>query len=191
MSIKKDFKIYYLLISEGTTEFKIFAYLTRNKFRDIFDKSNIKFSNKIEIIKDGKQIVSQGNLGGAGNIKDFKAKYVLIKKSYSGQKLFFILDKDIDDSLQIGNVIKGGGDMVQFIEYNSEYLLLKFAGKDPKKPSEFNNIKEFRGYSKAEFQKQFSKKASDLKDFDLDLIFGIVSYKEISSSFAELFSTLS
>jgi hypothetical protein len=190
MNTKKEFKVYYLLISEGTTEFTIFAYLTKNKFRELFEKSSTKFSNKVEIITE-KQTISQGKLGGAGHINDFKAKYDLIKKSYSGQKLFFLLDKDLDDSLKIEVVIKAGGDVVQFMEFNSEYLLLKFAGKNPKKPSEFNNLAEFRNYSYREFEKQFRKKASDLKDADLDLIFGTVSDEEIKASFNELFSTLS
>ncbi len=188
---KKSFDVYYLIISEGTTEFIIFAYLTKNKFRKLFEESNIKFSNKTEVIKDGNQIVSQGNLGGAGHIGDFKAKYSLIKNKYSDQKLFFLLDKDLDDSLKIENAIIAGGDIVQFIEYNSEYLLLKFSGKNPKTPSCFNGMKEFRDYSKIEFEKEFGKNASDLKDVDLELIFGDVSEKEIRLAFAEIFSTLS
>ena len=70
------FQIYYLLISEGTTEFNLFAYLTKNKFRDSFEKSNIKFSIKVEIVEAG---ISQGKLNGAGNLPSFKGKYDLIK----------------------------------------------------------------------------------------------------------------
>ena len=191
MSAKQKLRVYYLLLSEGTTEFNIFAYLTKNRFRESFEKSNIKFSNKIEVIKNGKQKIYQGNLGGAGDIKDFKTKYTLIKKGYSGQRLFFMLDKDLDDSLDIEVVIKNGGDIVQFVEHNSEYLLLKFDGMDPKEPSSFNNLGDFRKYTKLEFEKRFSKKASELKDFDLDSIFDKVTDKEIKTSFAELFSTLS
>lgn len=192
MNIKKSFKVYYLLISEGATEYNLFAYLTRNKFRGLFDASNIKFSDKVEIIKDEKQIVFKGNLGGTGNIGSFEAKYALIKKSYSGQKLFFLIDNDLEDSVEIGNTIKRGGDIVQFVEYNSEYLLLKFAGKNIKKPSEFNNRNEFRDYSKVEFRKHFhNRDASDLKDTDFDLIFNTVKDEDIKSSFSELFATLS
>ncbi len=190
MNTKKSFQIYYLLISEGTTEFNLFAYLTKNKFRDSFEKSNIKFSIKVEIVEAG---ISQGKLNGAGNLSSFKGKYDLIKNDsrYTGQKLFFIIDKDFDDSPQIETLIKSGGDIVQFVEFNSEYLLLKFAGKNPKNPSKFNCMKDFRDYSKVEFQKEFSKKASDLKDSDFDSIFRTVGDEEIKASFTELFSTLS
>lgn len=189
MSIKKSFRVYYLLISEGTTEFNIFAYITKDKFRELFENSNIKFSIKVEII-NGDQVISQGKLGGAGNIGDFRAKHALIKSYYADQTLFFLLDKDLDDSLDIEKIITAGGDIVQFIEFNSEHLLLKFAGKNPKKPSEFTNLKDFRDYTKAEFLKEFGKKASDLINTDFDLIFANTSYKEISSSFDKLFSTL-
>lgn len=190
MGTKKIFKIYYLLISEGTTEFNIFAYLTKNKFRELFEKSDIQFSNKVEIINNGNQIVSQGNLGGAGNIGDFKAKHSLIKSKYPDQKLFFILDNDLNDSLEIKNVIEAGGDIIQFMEYNSEYLLLKLAGKNPRRPSEFTNLKQFRTYSENEFKNHFGKDAPDLKDSDLDLIFATASTKDIRASFDKLFSTL-
>lgn len=187
MPKRKSFKIYYLLICEGTTEFNLFAYLTRNKFRGLFDKSNIKFSDKVQVVEVG---ISQGRLNGAGNIGDFKAKYDGIKQKYSGQKLFFVLDKDLDDSSRIEAMIQAGGDIVQFVEYNSEYLLLKLAGKNPKIPSEFKNLKEFRDYSKTEFLKQFGKKACDFKESDLDLIFKTINEEEARASFAEIFSTL-
>lgn len=189
MAIRKSFRIYYLLISEGTTEFNIFAYLTKNKFRELFEKSDIKFSNKVEII-NGNQIISQGKLNGVGNIGHFRANYTLLKTHYAGQKLFFLLDKDLDDSLDIGKIITDGGDIVQFVEYNSEYLLLKFAGKNPKTPAEFTNLKDFRDYSKVEFAKEFNVRACDLKDSDLDSIFATASFEEISASFDQLFSTL-
>ena len=190
MNIKKSFKIYYLLIYEGSTEFNIFRYLTTNKFRELFEKSDIKFSNKVEIITNDKQEVSQGNLGGAGNIGHFKAKYTLIKDKYAGQKLFFILDNDLDDSLEMKRIIEAGGDIIQFVEYNSEYLLLKLSGKNPKKPFEFTNLKEFRIYTENEFKSQFGKDAPDLKDSDLDIIFATASYEDIVASFDKLFSTL-
>src|SRR3989344_663539 len=171
MNTKKSFKTYYLLLAEGPTEFNLFAYLTKNKFRNLFAESSIQFSNKVEIIKDGKQKVSQGKLNGTSYIKDFKITNSLIKKQYAGQTLFFVLDKDLDDSLAIEKLIVKNGDIIQFVEYNSEYLLLKFGNKNPKKPSDFNNLKEFRDYCKPEFEKQFKKKASDFKDSDFDSIF--------------------
>ena len=188
MDKKKSFKVYYLLICEGPTEFNLFAYLTRNKFRELFDKSNIKFSDKVEVVEAG---VSQGRLNGAGHISHFKSKYDRIKQKYSGQKLFFVLDKDLDDSLKIEAVILSGGDIVQFLVCNSEHLLLKLSGKNPKNPSDFSNMTDFRAYCKIEFKKHFHKKASDLKDSDFNSIFGGVSEGEIRASFNELFSTLS
>src|ERR1035437_6707920 len=178
MNKKKSFKVYYLLISEGTTELNLFGYLTTKKFKESVEKSNIQFSIKVEIIEAG---ISQGKLNGAGNFSSFKGKYNLIKDDirYKGQKLFFIIDKDFDDSPQIEILIKNGGDIVQFLEYNFEYLLLKFAGKNPKNPSVFNNMKDFRDYCKGEFQNQFNKEAPDFKDSDFDFIFNNVSDKEI------------
>lgn len=187
MKKKKIFKIYYLLLCEGSTEYNLFAYLTRNRFRELFDKSNIKFSDKIQIVENG---VSQGKLNGAGDIGSFQAKYKKIKKKYSGQRLFFILDKDIDDSLKIEALIHSGGDIVQFLIYNCEYLLLKLNNKILKNPSDFGNLKDFRDYCKAEFYKQFKKTAHKLKDSDFDLIFNKLSDKEIKDNFVEIFSTL-
>ncbi|MBU4422113.1 hypothetical protein KKB41_04150 [Patescibacteria group bacterium] len=188
MSTKKSFDVYYLLVSEGTTEYRLFGYLTKNKFKDVFSKSKIKFSDKVELVEMG---VSQGKLNGVGNIKDFKKKYKSIREKYKGQKRFFMLDKDIDDSSDIEKLIKKNSDIVQFIEYNSEYLLLKLSSKNPKDRSEFKNLGEFRDYCKTEFQKQFSKKASDFKDVDFDSVFKNVKDNNIKRSFAELFSTLS
>jgi len=188
MDTKKAFKIYYLLVSEGKTEFNIFAYLTRNKFRKLFDESNVRFSDRLEIVESG---ISQGRLNGAGDFHDFKIKYDRIKEKYPDQKLFFLLDKDLDDSLQIETIIKDGGDIVQFLVCNSEHLLLKLAGKNPKNSSDFLNMLDFRTYCKTEFKKQFNKKASDLKDSDFDLVFGTISDEEIRNSFNELFFTLS
>lgn len=188
MSTKKSFDVYHLLVSEGTAEYRLFGYLTKNKFKDVFNKSKIKFSDKVELVEVG---VSQGKLNSAGNIGDFKIKYELIREKYKWQKRFFMLDKDLDDSLDIEKLIKQNGDIVQFLEYSSEHLLLKFSGKNPKEPSGFKNLGEFRVYCKAEFQKQFSKKASDFKDVDFDSVFKNVKDNDIKSSFAELFSTLS
>lgn len=189
MNTKKSFKIYYLLLVEGPTEFNLFAYLTKNKFRDDFEKSNIKFSDKVTITDTN---ISKGKLNGVGNLSSFKGKYNRIKKDsrYKGEKLFFVIDKDFDDFSRVENLIKEDGNIVQFIEYNSEYLLLKFGNKNPKKPSDFNNLKEFRDYCKPEFEKRFFKKASEFKDIDFDLIFRNIEDTEIRKSFNELFSTL-
>lgn len=121
----------------------------------------------------------------------FRSKYKLIRKCYNGQTRFFLLDKDLDDSSEIGTLIKQGKDIVQFIEYNSEYLLLKLADKNPRNPADFNDMGCFRDYCKSEFAKQFKKNASDFKDVDFDLVFSNVGDEEIRSIFAELFSTLS
>ena len=140
MDEKKGFNVYYLLLSEGTTEFNLFAYLTKVRFRVLFAGSSIQFSNKVEIInKNGEQVVSQGKLDGVSDIVHFKSKHSLIKEKYAGQKLFYFLDKDMDDSYVIGNLITQGGDIVQFMEYSSEHLLLRLAGKNPKNPSDFNS----------------------------------------------------
>lgn len=185
----KSFKIYYLLICEGSTEFNIFAYLTKVKFRILFDNSNIKFSDKVQMVEGG---ISKGKLNGANSFVHFKSKYNCIKNGgkYKGQKLFFILDKDINDSQKIENLIIKGGDIVQFVEYNSEHLLLKLAGKNPKNPSDFKNLKDFRDYCKNEFLKQFKKEASKLKDPDFDSIFSNVNDEEIKNCFNKLFSTI-
>jgi hypothetical protein len=188
MDKKKGFNVYYLLATEGTAEFNLFAYLTTKKFRELFEKSNVKFSDKIEIVEAG---ISQGKLNGVGSLHAFKAKYDQIKEKYSGQKLFFLLDKDLDDSLQIEVVIKADGDIAQFITHNTECLLLSFANKNPKNPSDFVNLKEFRDYCKSEFMKQFKKEAHDFKDPDFDSIFNNVGDEQIKASFVELFSTLS
>lgn len=191
MKTKKSFKIYYLLLAEGATEFNLFAYLTKNKFKKIFAESDIQFSNKVEIIKDGNQIISQGKLGGISSMKDFKEKNTLIKEEYVGQKLFFMIDKDLNDSLKIGKLIEKNGDIVQFVEYNSEHLLLRLGNKNPKNLSDFTNLTDFRNYCKTEFQKHFKKKAAEFKDPDFNLIFGNVKNQEIRNSFSELFSLLS
>jgi len=191
MGEKKGFNVYYLLLSEGTTEFNLFAYLTKNKFRGLFDSSNIKFSNRVEIIKDGNQIVSQGKLDGVSTTAHFRAKHILIKAKYAGQKLFYFLDKDIDDSSAIEALIKKDGDIVQFIEYNSEHLLLRLAGKKPKNPSDFEKLNDFRTYCKKEFVTQFGKNAHKFKDTDFDSIFKNVDDNDLKTAFAKLFSTLS
>ncbi len=188
MDKKKSFKIYYLLLCEGTTESNLFGYITTKKFKESFEKSNVQFSIKIELVEDG---ISQGKLNGVSDIKNFKKKYKSIREKYKGQKRFFMLDKDIDDSSDIENLIKKKGDIVQFLKYNSEHLLLRLAGKKPKNPQDFENLKNFRDCCKKEFVKQFGKNAHELKDTDFDSIFENVKDKDVKNSFAELFSTLS
>jgi hypothetical protein len=187
MDKKKSFTIYYLLLCEGTAEYNLFAYLTRSKFRVLFDESSIKFSDKIQVVEAG---ISQGKLNGAGHLVDFQIKYDLVKQKYSGQKIFFVLDKDLDDSSKMEVIIKKGGDIVQFLTYSSEHLLLKLGRKNPKNPSDFKSLLDFRNYCKAEFGKQFKKDASRFKDLDFDLIFNNISDEEIKANFNELFSTL-
>ena len=101
------------------------------------------------------------------------------------------MDKDLDDSSKIADAIKECEDIVQFIEYNSEYLLLNFADKNLKNPSDFENLKIFRNYCKKEFKTQFKKKASDFKDQDFENILNKVTDEEIKKVFFELFFTLS
>ena len=187
---KRPFVVYHLLLSEGTTEFNIFAYLTKNKFRTAFSASSVKFSDKVEIIKNGNQVVSQGILNGVGSLGHFNSNYNAIKAKYPREKLFFIIDKDLDDSVDIGNIIITSGDLVQFLEYNSEHLLLKLAGKNPLEPTDFNNLKDFRDYTKAEFQNKFGMKTCELKDVDFDTIFNNLTDDQIKNELSELFGTI-
>lgn len=186
MTKKKPFPIYYLSVSEGTTEYNLFAYL-KNRFRELFDNSNVKFSDKLEIAEVG---IIKGKLGGASNLSSFNSKYNLIKELYPDQKRFFILDNDLADSPKIADVIENSEDLVQFIEYNSEYLLLNFAGKNPKKPSEIKPLKSFRSYCKTEFKEQFGKEASQFQDPDFEKIFQNIDDEEIKKAFPVLFATL-
>lgn len=188
MQNKKSLTVYYLLLCEGTAEFKLFTYLTKVRFRGLFDKSNIRFSDGVQIVESN---VSQGKLNGAGSLSSFKAKYDAIKEKYPGQTLFFILDKDLDDSAQIETLIQSGGDIVQFLICNSEHLLLKLDGRNPNEPANFPNLKDFRDYSKAEFFKQFGKEASGFTESDFELIFSKLSDEEVRTIFVELFATLS
>ncbi|MCC7004645.1 hypothetical protein IT397_01885 [Candidatus Nomurabacteria bacterium] len=190
MPRKKSFKIYYLLLTEGTTEFNLFGYLTTKKFKGEFEDSDVQFSIKVEIVDAG---ISQGKLNGVGDLASFKSKYDAIKNDgrYVGQKLFFVIDKDFDDSSQVKKLIEKDENIVQFVEYNSEHLLLRFGGKNPKSPTDFSNMGEFRDYCKSEFQTQFNKVASDFKDADFDSIFVNTTDDEIKKAFVELFSTLS
>lgn len=186
----EQFQTYYLIANEGHTEYVIFSYLTKVKFKNLFDKSKIKFSDKIEITEDDIQI-SKGKLNGISSLKSFEIKNKLIKDKYGGQKIFFILDEDLYHSNEIGEAIKKQGDIIQFIKYNSEYLLLKFRGKTLKVPKDFKSLQEFRDYCKEEFQNEFNKEASQLKTVDLDNIFNKADEIDIRKEFSELFSTLS
>lgn len=190
MSSKRGFKLYYLLLSEGTTEFNLFAYLTKVRFRRLFNASHVQFSNKVEIIKDDNQIVSQGKLDWVSDLKHFKSKHILIKEKYAGQKLFYFLDKDLKESDEIEKFITKDGELIQFVEYNSEHLLLKLAGKNPKNPSDFKNLSTFRVYCKREFKRQFKKEAHQFKDADFELVFNIPTEDEVKASLSILFSTL-
>lgn len=189
MTKKKIFPVYYVL-PEGATEYNLFAYL-KNRFKDLFDDSNIKFSNKVQISSAG---ISNGKLNGIESFLSFNSKYKSIKRQYKDRnedrKLFFILDKDLDDSEKIADAVKNGEDIVQFIKYNSEYLLLNFAGKNPRKPSDFESLKIFRKYCKDEFNAQFGKEASAFKDQDFAKILDKVSDEEIKKVFSVLFSIL-
>ncbi len=191
MNGKKGFQVYHLVLCEGYTEFNLFAYLIKVRFKEVFAGSDVQFSNKVEIINEnGEQAVSQGKLGGISNFKHFKSKHVLIQNKYVGQKLFYFLDKDIEDSSKIGALITKDKHLVQFIKYNSEYLLLKLAGKNPKKPSNFVNLKNFRDYCKVEFELQFGKKAHEFKDVDFELALNNSTDDEIKHNLKELFATL-
>jgi len=187
---KKLLKIFYFLACEGHTEYVIFSYLTRNRFRKEFLKSNIKFRDNINIIRDPTTIISNGKMGGVGDETNFKSKYNIIKEEYKDEKFFFFLDKDLEDSLKIKTIIKEGGDIVQFIEPNSECLLLKLSGCNLKKPKDFKDLKSFRDYSKKEFFKKFNKKANMINDLDLDNIFRSITDEDIREIFKELFSVL-
>jgi len=187
---KRPFKIFYFLACEGHTEYVIFSYLTRNRFRKEFSKSNVKFRDNINIIRDPSIIILNGKMDGVGDEANFKSKYNIIKREYPNEKFFFLLDEDLGDSLKIKAIIEGGGDVVQFIEHNSEHLLLKLSGYNPKEPKDFKDLKSFRDYSKKEFRAKFGKKANMINDFDLDRVFKDISDNEIKEIFKEVFSTL-
>ena len=185
---KQGFTVFQLLLSEGTAEFNLFAYITKNKFSEEFESIDTKFSNKVEIIAKGEQIVSQGKLGGVSDIKHFRSKHNLIKSEYKNQPLFYFIDMDVDDSSEIGELILRDGHIVQFIEYNTEYMLLSLDGKNPRTPTDFANLKAFRDYCKSEFVNEYGKCAHKFKDSDFEKIFKKCSDEEIRASFPELFS---
>jgi hypothetical protein len=88
-------------------------------------------------------------------------------------------------------LITQDGDLVQFMEHNSEHLLLRLAGKNPKNPSEFGNLNNFRTYCKKEFVTQFGKNAHKFKDADFEQVFNNCTEDETRANFSELFSTIS
>ncbi len=187
MQQKIILKEYYLLLTEGLTEFNIFAYLTRVRFRDIFANSSIQFSEKVEIVELD---ISKGILNGITNLKTFKNKYKSIRKKYKGQGKFFLLDSDIIDSSEIEIHIKENNDIVQFMDFNSEYLLLKIVGKKLRHKDEFQNLTDFRNYCKFEFSKHFEKKAHELKGTDFHKIFESISDKDVMGYFPVLFKLI-
>jgi len=187
--MKKPFKVYYFLLYEGHTEFVIFSYL-KNRFRGEFSKSNIIFSDKTDYSNNGETIVFRGKLGGIGGISNFNSKYNVIKLNFPERTFLIFLDNDLDDSSKIKEKIEKNGDIVQLIEYNSEYLLLKLSGYGPKEPGEFKDLKTFRDYCKSEFLTKFGKEASRINDFDLDGAFQYVSDDKIKEIFSGLFSIL-
>ena len=69
-------------------------------------------------------------------------------------------------------------------------MLLNFAGKNPKKPSDFESLKIFRNYCKTEFEAQFKKEASAFKDQDFAKILNKVGDEKIKKVFSVLFSVL-
>lgn len=186
MGIKKSLKIYYFLACEGYTEYKIFSYLTRNRFRNQFLKSDIRFRDGINITQ-GETIISNGKLNGVGDKANFKSKYLILKKYYPDGIFFFFLDKDLYDSSEIEQMVRMGGDFVQFIKYNSEYLLLKLSNFNLKDPEDFDCLEDFRQYCKNEFHAKFKKKASEIKEVELEQIFKRISDDEIKDIFNELF----
>ncbi|MDD4358757.1 MAG: hypothetical protein PHY30_03000 [Candidatus Pacebacteria bacterium] len=184
--MKKSLKIHYFLAWEGYTEYKIFSYLTRNRFRGQFLKSDIRFRDAINITQ-GEIIISNGKLNGVGDKTNFKSKYLILKKYYPDETFFFFLDEDLYDSSEIEQMIKMGGDFVQFIKYNSEYLLLKLSNFNLKNPEDFDRLEDFRQYCKDEFYERFRKKASEMKEAELEQIFKKISEDEIKDIFNELF----
>jgi hypothetical protein len=185
----KKLKIYYKLIVEGYTERNIFAYLTKVKFKQDFNKSNIQFTSNVNIAKPSINI-AQGNLGGCHNLKTFKKNYKAIRSKHPNEKLFFLLDKDMPESLHIQDLIIKDNNIIQFIEHNSEYLLLKYTKQNPQHPTQFPDLESFRNYIKQKFKNHFKKEASELDEKDFDFIFNNIEDEIIKKDFTELFKTL-
>jgi hypothetical protein len=186
--MKKLFKSYYLLACEGHTEYILFSYLTRNRFRNYF--SSVIFK-EVNLLRNKIEVIMGGKLNGVGDWSNFNSKYSILKEEFSDGKFFFFLDNDLDDSQKIGQAIRNGGDVVQFVKYNSEYLLLELYGHPLKCLGDFENQKAFRDYCKEEFLKVYNKEAKTMNDRDLDLIFRNISDGDIVNIFSDLFSCVS
>ena len=185
-------RTYYFLACEGHTEYIIFSYLTRNRFKERFSKANtnVEFSDKANLIVNADESISGGKLNGVKSLKHFNLKYSALKTSYTGQTFFFFLDEDLDDSTAIKQVILQGGDFAQFIRYNSEYLLLQLSGNNPQDPTKFPTMIAFRDYCKATFLTTFGKVASRINDRDLDAMLSTSTNAELEVIFNDLFSLI-
>lgn len=185
-------RIYHFLACEGHTEYIIFSYLTRNRFRDRFSRANtnVEFSDKANVIVNADESISGGKLNGVKSLKHFNIKYAALKTAYPTQTFFFFLDEDLNDSAAIKKVILQGGDFVQFVTYNSEYLLLERSGNNPQHPTAFGTLQDFRNYCKATFLTTFGKEASRINDQDLDTILTNSTDAEIEAIFGDLFALI-
>ncbi len=184
--MKKPFKTYYFLAYEGHAEFILFAHL-KNRFKKLFEDSNIKFRELTD-----SEVFSNGKIKGVKSLKDFEEKYLKIKNNneYKDLTFLFFLDEDLYHSPEIGKKISEGGDLIQFIKYNSEFILLKLSGYEIKDISEFKpDFQGFRDYCKEEFRK---KHGQDLKyiinDDFLDSILGSIPDETIKENFKTIFS---
>jgi hypothetical protein len=136
------------------------------------------------------RLFSQGKLDGVSNLAHFRSKHTLIKEKYPSQRLFYFIDRDVDDSDAISTFVESEGDLIQFIEYNTEHMLISLDGKNPLNPCDFDDLKQFRDYCKTEFVSQYGKRAHKFKDSDFEKIFGKCTEEQIRESLSVLFSTL-
>ncbi len=185
-------RIYHFLACEGHTEYVIFSYLTRNRFRDRFSRANtnVEFSDKANVIVNVDESIYGGKLNGVKSLKHFNLKYVALKVAYPNQTFFFFLDEDLDDSAVIKQVILQGGDFVQFVTFNSEYLLLERSGNNPLNPTAFATMQDFRNYCKEAFLTTFGKEASRINDKDLDVMLANSTDADLEVIFNDLFSLI-
>lgn len=179
----------YSIIYEGYADFLLFAYLTKVLFRKEFLK--VKFIKNTNLILNGESVVSNGDMIGIGDLSNFKSKYIPLKREYKEATFFFILDSDLDDSKDIVNFLQENNELFQVAKYNTEYFLLSKGGEQLKNPSDFRNMKEFRGYCKDEFLRIKGKEASNMSDSDFDSILKNISKDEIIKDYKELFSLIS
>lgn len=185
-------RIYYFLACEGHTEYIIFSYLTRSRFKGRFSKANtnVEFNDKANVIVNADESISGGKLNGIKSLDHFNLKYAALKNAYPDQTFFFFLDEDLDDSASIKQAILQGGDFAQFITYNSEFLLLRLSGNNPQEPSTFANLQEFRTYCRETFLATFAKKASWINEADLNAMLANVTDAELEVIFADLFGLI-